>query len=127
MLLSTIKIVDYDKTTGQILRAITWPDPMEAARYYPGCLYLPEHTDTDDVRRYVKDRTVIDRPEMPVTFDGRFLSGVPAGATIAIDGVEYHADGSPAIEVEFESPARYQIVVSQWPYLDARFEHEDFA
>lgn len=41
MLLSTIKIVDYDKTTGQILRAITWPDPMEAARYYRGASTCP--------------------------------------------------------------------------------------
>ncbi|CAK16859.1 hypothetical protein [Pseudomonas entomophila] len=127
MLLSTIKIVDYDKATGQILRVIAWPDPMDAARHYPGCLYLPEHTDTDDVRRYVKDREVVDRPEMPVTLDGQFLLGVPEGAMITIDGVEYTADGSPAIEVEFEYPARYEIVVSKWPYLDARFIHEDFA
>lgn len=127
MLLSTVKVVDYDKQTGQILRVIAWPDPMDVARYYPGCLYLPEHTDTDDVRRYVKDREVVDRPEMPVTFDGQFLLGVPEGAMITIDGVEYTADGSPAIEVEFEYPARYEIVVSKWPYLDARFIHENFA
>ncbi|QVM90230.1 hypothetical protein JYG34_19795 [Pseudomonas entomophila] len=127
MLLSTIKIVDYDKTTGQILRVIAWPDPMAAARHYPGCLYLPEHTDTDDVRRYVKDREVVDRPEMTVTFDGHSLQGVPEGARIAIDGVEYTADDSPVIEVEFDYPARYEIVVSQWPYMDARFIHEDIA
>lgn len=121
----TVKIVDYDLTTGQILRTITWPDAEDAAKYYPGCLYLHENADTNDVRRYVKDRDVVDRPEMDVGFDGRLLTGVPLGASIRIDDETYTADGSQAIEIEFDSATTYRIIVSLWPYMDKEFTHEN--
>lgn len=124
-ILSSIKVIDYDKTTGEILRTITFPDPIEATTLYPDCLYLPQETDTSDVRRYVdmSARTVVDKPVLPVTLDGQFLRGVPAGSTITIDGQEYVADGTD-VELEFEFHGEYRITVSLWPYLDFEVKYE---
>ena len=125
-LISSIKVVDYDKETGEILRTVTFPDPIVATTLYPGCVYLDSDVDTSDVRRYVDldTRTVIDRPAQRLTLDGMALKGVRAGAELVLEEVVYECDGSD-IELEFSHPGTYTITVKDWPYLDWSAEIEN--
>lgn len=120
VLLSAVKVVDYDKASGEILRTVTFPDPIEATLLYPGCLYLDVNVDTNDVRRYVDltTRTVVDKPTQPITVDGRVLKGVQAGAIVTIEGIDYAVSESEDIELEFSHVGVYEVKVKHWPYLD---------
>lgn len=119
-LLSSIKVVDYDHDTGEILRTIIYPNPIEATTLYPGCLYLPAEVDTSDVRRYVdvKARVVVDKSVQQITVEGMVLKGVQAGATVTIEGIDYNVSKSEDIELEFSHVGTYEVKVVHWPYLD---------
>ena len=119
ILVSAIKVVDYDHGSGEILRTITMPDPQGASILYPGALYLPVETDTNDVRRFVdvQLRVVVDKPVHPIVIDGRTLKGVSAGSQLTIEGATYACDGTD-VHLEFSHPGTYTVMVKNWPYLD---------
>lgn len=112
-------VTEYDAATGRILGAYSgWAvsDFPPDASVIEG---LPLHRE-----QYVLDGRFVDRPASPVGMNGRFLTGVPAGAVVDIDGVEYVADGSD-IECEFAFPGRYAIRVVCWPFLDFEAVYEN--
>jgi hypothetical protein len=113
----SIKIVDYDKTTGQINRVVTYYEAEHAGELYPGCLYLPVETETNDMLFYVKDSSVLPRPVSTVYLDGAKLCNVRENAAVIIDGETYTADGSE-ITLEFSHSGQYLITVKDWPFLD---------
>lgn len=117
-------VVDYLKETGQIRGLITYPfDDYE--KIYPGGIFLGNSADVSDLRHYVKDGHIVDRPVSPATLEGNLLRSVPAGATVIIDYENYMADGTD-IELEFGHPGDFMIRVENFPYQD--FEavyHED--
>lgn len=122
-------IVEYDDV-GKFLSVITYPTSereIVEAPLYQGRLFLPRGYLLDWAKHYVKDGDIADRPTLPVTFDGKFLRGVPQDATIFIDGTSYTADGSASIELEFDRIATFRIEVSLWPYLNKEFIHENLA
>lgn len=75
---------------------------------------------------YVSQGRVLARPAGSALLAGNVLTGVPAGALVVIEGVEYVADGS-AIELEFSQPGAHAIKVSAWPKRDQEFTFEDSA
>ena len=54
---------------------------------------------------------VRERPSQAIRLDGLRIAGVPAGATVAVDGGSHVADGTD-IELSFDHPGRYAIKVS---------------
>lgn len=60
--------------------------------------------------------TPTERPPSPVTRTGFNLHGVPAGATLIIDGKSYPAEGE--VELAFTLPGTYPLRVECFPYLD---------
>lgn len=120
----SIKVIDFDRTTGQILRTVTYYDAEHACELYPGCLYLPVETPSDDLLFYVKDSTVLPRPESTAYLDGAKLCSVNENATVIIDGEKYTADGSD-IDLEFSHSGTYLLTVKDWPYLDWTAEYEN--
>lgn len=75
---------------------------------------------------YVSQGRVQARPAGSAVLAGNVLTGVPAGALVVIEGVEYTADGSE-IELEFTQPGAHTIKVSAWPKQDQEFTFEDSA
>jgi len=75
---------------------------------------------------YVRQGRVQARPAGSAVLARNVLTGVPAGALVVIEGVEYIADGS-AIELEFSQLGAHAIKVSAWPYQDQEFTFEDSA
>lgn len=75
---------------------------------------------------YVSQGRVQARPAGSAVLAGNVLTGVPAGALVVIEGVEYTADGS-VIELEFSQPGAHAIKVSAWPYQDQELTFEDSA
>lgn len=55
---------------------------------------------------------------------GAWLSGLPVPSLIAINRKEYPCDEAN-IELEFDQPGKYRIVVRAWPYLDMEFDLEN--
>lgn len=66
---------------------------------------------------YVLGGVVVARPPLAAQLDGLLLTGVPAGASVVIEGETYAADGSD-IELEFGLPGFYTIRVRHWPFMD---------
>ena len=64
----------------------------------------------------VTSDAVRERQPQAIQLDGLRLVGIPAGATIAVDGESHVADGTD-IELFFDHPGRYAIKVSNPPFL----------
>lgn len=73
---------------------------------------------------YVSQGRLLARPAGSAVLVGNVLTGVPAGALVMIEDVEYTADGS-AIELEFSQPGAHTIKVSAWPKQDQEFTFEN--
>lgn len=119
-------IVEYDEN-GKILSVISYP---VSDRYvseipeYQGRLFLPPGYRVDHATQYVVDNGIEERPLMGVVLGDNSMSGVPAGANVSIDGVNYRADGTD-IEFEFDQDRSYRVVVSLWPYQNVEVTHEN--
>ena len=124
-----MNIVEHDET-GRIISVINYPTSDQRVTefgLYQDRLFLPQGSVVELKKDYILDGELTRRPEMQATFDGRFLKGVPKGASINIDGDSYEADGSDSIEIEFDENWTYRIRIFLWPYLDKEFLHEDLA
>ncbi|AHC49998.1 hypothetical protein ACOTEK_26640 [Achromobacter xylosoxidans] len=78
----------------------------------------------DGQSHYVRDGQVTPRPRGEAVLRGAWLSGLPVPSLIAINRKEYPCDEAN-IELEFDQPGKYRIVVRAWPYLDMEFDLEN--
>ena len=80
----------------------------------PGHYYIADVDDESLIRIEL-------RQEMTLVLDGLILSGVPAGATVTIEGAEYLADGTD-IELSATHSGTFLVGVSLFPWRDASVE-----
>lgn len=120
---SMVKVVDYNKVTGKILRVVCYYDPEHVGLLYPGCLYVEMDKPTDETLYYVRDNNVVARPEQSLTVEGLVIKGARCGASVIIEGVSYLCDGSDVC-LEFDCPGIYTVSVEDWPFLEWSAEVE---
>lgn len=68
-------------------------------------------------RHYVDKGRLVLRPDLNVSVEGAVLTGVPLGAVITIESIDYVVQDSP-VELEFGTPGDYHITIACWPFLD---------
>ncbi|MFY3137177.1 hypothetical protein ACOTFF_10880 [Achromobacter xylosoxidans] len=78
----------------------------------------------DGQSHYVRDGLVTPRPRGKAVLRGAMLSGLPVPSLISINRKEYLCNEAN-IELEFDQPGKYRIVVRAWPYLDKEFTVEN--
>jgi len=67
------------------------------------------------------------RPPCPATLDGATLHNVPANSVISINDTDYDCEAGGTVELEFDQPGTYTILITSWPYLDGEFTYENSA
>ncbi len=72
---------------------------------------------------YVQGGALVARPVLPYTLRENVLVGVPQGATLRIEGVEYTADGTD-IELSFSHSGTFIVEVDPFPYQAFEVEVE---
>lgn len=83
-----------------------------------GYNYLFEKCPPGDWHKwYIVDGEYVARPPLMYSLDGMHLKGVPAGATLTIEGKDYTADGTD-IELQFSHSGEYTITISAFPHED---------
>lgn len=114
-----MKIFDYDKATGRILRVLSYPNSygQGAVDLVPDGIFCADGFEGDDLSHYVVDGEVVQRPIQNIILDGMVLKGVRNTATIEIEHVVYNCDGSD-IELSFVRPGTYTVKVVEWPFQD---------
>jgi len=65
---------------------------------------------------YVAGGALRERPKSTAQLEGNVLKGVPAGASVTIEGQVYIADGDD-IELEFAHPGTYLVKVDAFPQV----------
>ena len=73
---------------------------------------------------YVCGGTLTARPVCPARLDDLVLSRLPSPCLITINERDYPCETS-TVELEFDQPGKYHIVVQAWPYLDKEFTIEN--
>jgi len=117
-------IVEHDNT-GRILSVVTYPVSDEyVIGLYPQGLFLPVGAEVSQSLDYVENGELQRRPVQDITLSGNILRGVPAGATLRVEGESHLADGTD-VELQFSHPGTYKIQVIQWPYIDWEVVYED--
>lgn len=61
------------------------------------------------------------RPACPAVIEGLTLRGVRPGSTITIEGQRYECIDGGDVELSFQFPGTYDVMVTRWPYLDGRY------
>ncbi|MGE8150900.1 hypothetical protein ACQKP5_06565 [Pseudomonas vancouverensis] len=122
-----MKIISFTEK-GRITRVIDYPENAcpydDLLQMYPDALFMAMGARVNDINDYVNNGEVVPRPRMSdIKLMGRVLYGVPAGASLSVEGQEYLADGSD-IELAFDLPGAYRITVALWPYLDEEVVYE---
>lgn len=107
--------VVYTPDEGRILQWVESPDEM--MKCGPTEAFLKVTSPVSPDTHYVLNNKVVKRPVLQARISKNLLLNVPEHAQIRIEGVVYHADGSP-IELDFALPGTYRILVSAWPYRD---------
>lgn len=116
----------YDLTTGEILRSGQCADGDLELQAGDGQAVIErasqyQHDGNSYVDLSGPEPMIAERQEMPATLNGLTITGVPLGATLRIEGVDY-AVGDGAAELSFTLPGAYTVKLSCWPYLDKIFE-----
>lgn len=75
---------------------------------------------------YIQDGHVTLRPPSTATLTGNVLTGLTAPCVIRINARKYPCN-EPRVELEFDQPGRYRVVVQAWPQLEKEFEIENSA
>lgn len=113
----------YDPESGVVLSSGTTTAPDLVCPKGARILFDIEACPGKDM---VINTSVVPRPVLNTQVIGNQLIGVPAGAVLEIEGVEYSADGTP-IEMLFDLPGEYMIKIKAPPYLDAEILYESKA
>lgn len=103
---------------GRILRSGFCPDGMEALQAKEGESMVPETADLD--KHHVVDGAIAERPANPAILIGATLLNLPVPCVVSINGREYDCDEATA-DLFFTHVGTYEITVSAFPYLDAKF------
>ena len=113
-----------DNATGMVLKTGWFSNPDDL----PGMAGEGQTADADPPEGVVdelwirgEDGTYSERVEVPATIDGMTITGIPEGAVLTVEGVDYIIDDGEA-ELSFTLPGTYQVKLSLWPYLDKTFE-----
>lgn len=80
-----------------------------------------EGPQTDDTLSYIRDGEIVARPDFEIVVNDHEIAGVPAGALLTIEGIDYTADGS-IIEFEPSISGTYSIAVKLFPFRDTIIE-----
>jgi len=67
------------------------------------------------------------RPPCPAVLNGAMLQNVPANSVISINDTDYDCEAGGTVELEFDQPGTYTILITSWPYLDGEFTYENSA
>lgn len=111
----------YDPVTGEILETHSSPGSIHLVNQEAKSFVEKE---ADMTRQYVSMGEVVNRPILNATLNGNILSGVPEGASVIIDDMEYEADGSD-IELSFSIEAAHKIEIKIWPYMPMELLYEN--
>ena len=118
--------------TGRILRSMTIPaEALASVQMLAGERRWPYRGHPN--QHYILDGQLADRPTMPITVDREQLvadgedtltfAGIPAGASLSLDGETYAMDGTP-LELSIDRPGRYRARFTLWPYIDKEVSFE---
>lgn len=61
------------------------------------------------------------RQPCPTTVKGLTLVGVRPGSMIMIEDQQYECIDGGDVELSFQFPGTYEVMVTRWPYLDGRY------
>lgn len=75
---------------------------------------------------YVKNGRLSTRPLMKAERELNVLKNLPVPCQIIINEATYDCD-EPTVELEFDQPGIYNIIVRAWPYIDKEFVYENQA
>ena len=75
---------------------------------------------------YVKNEQVLERPNQQTKFTGLMLTDLPNPCTVTINGTPYECN-SEVVELEFDQPTTYTILVQAWPHKDWETTYENKA
>jgi len=78
----------------------------------------------DELTQYVLNGELANKQPLRAALVGSSIKGVPSGASVTIEGVDYIADGSD-IELEFSHVGTYKINISLFPWLDTELTYEN--
>lgn len=125
--MSSKHMVAYDPQ-GRIVLVASGPDGSveQTMRLNTSLPLLQVPKPVSPALSYVSQGRLLARPAGSAALAGNILTGVPAGALVVIEDMEYTADGSE-IELEFSQPGTHTIKVTAWPYQDQEFTFEDSA
>ena len=101
---------DFPPSIEQMIKELT-PDPWVDGAWFGKPVY-------------VLSGEVTPRPVNPVTLSGFTLNNVPVPATVKINDTSYETNESQ-VELGFNLPGTYKVLVSAWPYLDKEFQIEN--
>lgn len=114
----------FDDATGMVLKTGKFSNPDDL----PGMAGEGQTAEADPPEGVVdelwiraSDGSYSERVFMPATLDGMTITGIPEGAVLTIEGIDYTINDGEA-ELSFTLPGTYQVKLSLWPWLDTTFE-----
>jgi hypothetical protein len=111
-----MNFIVYTTATGEITKSVQCPEEAIALQCREGEAWI-QGDQVEDAGFYVLDGQLCERPAFDLAVQGHVISGMPAGATLTIEGQDYEADGEP-IEFEPSIPGSYTISIRLFPYKD---------
>lgn len=110
--------VAYEEN-GRIALVISCPPGMaeQVIRLNTDLPYIRVIAPVQSSEYYILNGALQLRPKSTAKLEGNMLKGVPAGASVTIEGQVYEADGSD-IELSFAHPGTYEIKVEAFPQVD---------
>lgn len=120
--LGRVHAARYDPDSGRILSVVTTTaDGLESMSALLGHAFTPADLHVSDATHYVFNGALLLRPACPATLAGVTLSNVPTPSVITVNGVDYECEDD-TVELEFDQPGTYAVIVHAFPYLEGEFE-----
>lgn len=115
-----VNFIIYNNT-GKILRTGICPADWLNLQPQTGEFVIEGTADAVTQKIDVDTRTVVSRLVNPAKLVGAELQDVPVGSTVIINNTSYPVTDS-TVTLDFTYPGTYKILVTGWPYQDAKFE-----
>lgn len=71
---------------------------------------------------YVKDGVITERQSNPSAISGMKITGIPNPSTITIGNELPVTVEDGEVDLEFDYPGTYAVLVQAWPYMDVTFQ-----